>query len=151
MSNKSLQSSSTFTSPLSRDGRSSERELTEKQQSFLDNLVKTGGDPKRAAELAGYAEGSYTYVIKSLKEEIIDLASHILAQSAPKAAMKLVNVMDSEEPIPQASVRLQAAQTILDRTGLGKTDRVDINHTTNGGVFILPSKGEVIDAEYSEA
>jgi len=150
MSNKSLQSSSTFTSPLSRDGRSSERELTEKQQSFLDNLVKTGGDPKRAAELAGYAEGSYTYVIKSLKEEIIDLASHILAQSAPKAAMKLVNVMDSEEPIPQANVRLQAAQTILDRIGLGKTDRVDVNHTTNGGVFILPSKGEVIDAEYSE-
>ena len=150
MNNKSLQSSSTFTSPLSRDGRSSERELTEKQQSFLDNLVKTGGDPKRAAELAGYAEGSYTYVIKSLKEEIIDLASHILAQSAPKAAMKLVNVMDSEEPIPQANVRLQAAQTILDRIGLGKTDRVDVNHTTNGGVFILPSKGEVIDAEYSE-
>ena len=150
MSNKSLQSSSTFTSPLSRDGRSSERELTEKQQSFLDNLVKTGGDTKRAAELAGYAEGSYTYVIKSLKEEIIDLASHILAQSAPKAAMKLVNVMDSEEPIPQANVRLQAAQTILDRIGLGKTDRVDVNHTTNGGVFILPSKGEVIDAEYSE-
>ena len=150
MSNNSLQSSSTFTSPLSRDGRSSERELTEKQQSFLDNLVKTGGDPKRAAELAGYAEGSYTYVIKSLKEEIIDLASHILAQSAPKAAMKLVNVMDSEEPIPQANVRLQAAQTILDRIGLGKTDRVDVNHTTNGGVFILPSKGEVIDAEYSE-
>ena len=150
MSNKSLQSSSTFTSPLSRDGRSSERELTEKQQSFLDNLVKTGGDPKRAAELAGYAEGSYTYVIKSLKEEIIDLASHILAQSAPKAAMKLVNVMDSEEPIPQANVRLQAAQTILDRIGLGKTDRVDVNHTTNGGVFILPSKGEVIDAEYAE-
>ena len=58
--------------------------------------------------------------------------------------------MDSEEPIPQANVRLQAAQTILDRIGLGKTDRVDVNHTTNGGVFILPSKGEVIDAEYSE-
>ena len=150
MSNKSLQSSSTFTSPLSRDGRSSERELTEKQQSFLDNLVKTGGDPKRAAELAGYAEGSYTHLTKTLKNEIIDLASHILAQTAPKAAMKLVNVMDSEEPIPQANVRLQAARTILDRIGLGKTDRVDVNHTTNGGVFILPSKGEVIDAEYSE-
>lgn len=127
-----------------------ERELTDKQQKFLGYLIQTGGDPKEAAELAGYAEGSYTYVIKSLKEEIIDLASHILAQSAPKAAMKLVNVMDSEEPIPQANVRLQAAQTILDRIGLGKTDRVDVNHTTNGGVFILPSKGEVIDAEYSE-
>ena len=32
--------------------------LTEKQQSFLDNLIQTGGDPKKAAELAGYS-GNY--------------------------------------------------------------------------------------------
>ena len=73
-----------------------QRKLSEKQQSFLDNLVSTGGDPKKAAELAGYAEGSYSQVVKSLKEEMIDLASHILAQSSPKAAIKLVQVMDSE-------------------------------------------------------
>lgn len=117
-----------------------QRELSAKQQSFLDNLVNTGGDPKKAAELAGYAEGSYSQVIKSLKEEMIDLASHILAQSAPKAAIKLVHVMDSEDPIPQANIRLQAAQTILDRIGLGKTDRVSVNHTSDGGIFILPAK-----------
>tara|TARA_R110002073_G_scaffold73716_1_gene180330 strand:+ start:962 stop:1435 length:474 start_codon:yes stop_codon:yes gene_type:complete len=130
-----------------------QRELSAKQQSFLDNLVNTGGDPKKAAELAGYAEGSYSQVIKSLKEEMIDLASHILAQSAPKAAIKLVHVMDSDEPIPQANIRLQAAQTILDRIGLGKTDRVNVNHTTDGGIFILPAKQAdeaIIEAE-SEA
>ena len=71
---------------------------------------------------------------------MIDLASHILAQSAPKAAIKLVHVMDSEDPIPQANIRLQAAQTILDRIGLGKTDRVSVNHTSDGGIFILPAK-----------
>ena len=37
--------------------------LTEKQQSFLDNLILTGGDPKQAAELAGYS-GNYHQVIK---------------------------------------------------------------------------------------
>ena len=129
-------------------GSPKERELTERQQSFLDNLIHTGGDPKKAAELAGYAEGSYTQVVKTLKEEIIELASHILAQSAPKAAIKLVDVMDSEEPIPQASVRLQAAQTILDRIGLGKTDRMNIDHKVSGGIFILPEKSvNVFDAE----
>tara|TARA_R100000656_G_scaffold13975_2_gene14124 strand:- start:329 stop:784 length:456 start_codon:yes stop_codon:yes gene_type:complete len=142
---------SRFISSSSQDGRSSERDLTEKQQKFLDGLINTGGDPKKAAELAGYAEGSYSQVIKSLKTEIIELASQILAQSAPKAAIKLVDVMESEQPIPQASVRLQAAQTILDRIGLGKTDRLDVNHTSSGGIFILPAKGEVIDGEYSEA
>ena len=129
-------------------GSPKERELTERQQSFLDNLIHTGGDPKKAAELAGYAEGSYTQVVKALKEDIIELASHILAQSAPKAAIKLVDVMDSEEPIPQASVRLQAAQTILDRIGLGKTDRMNIDHKVSGGIFILPEKSvNVFDAE----
>tara|TARA_Y100000310_G_scaffold298846_1_gene333159 strand:+ start:622 stop:1095 length:474 start_codon:yes stop_codon:yes gene_type:complete len=129
------------------------RKLSEKQQSFLDNLLNTGGDPKKAAELAGYAEGSYPQVMKTLREEMIDLASHILAQSAPKAAIKLVHVMDSDEPIPQANIRLQAAQTILDRIGLGKADRVNVNHTTDGGIFILPAKQadtEIIEAE-SEA
>ena len=129
-------------------GSPKERELTERQQSFLDNLIHTGGDPKKAAELAGYAEGSYTQVVKALKEDIIELASHILAQSAPKAAIKLVDVMDSEEPIPQASVRLQAAQTILDRIGLGKTERMNIAHKVSGGIFILPEKSvNVFDVE----
>ena len=138
---------SNYLSSLS-TGAPKERELTERQKSFLDNLIHTGGDPKKAAELAGYAEGSYTQVVKALKEEIIELASHILAQSAPKAAIKLVDVMDSEEPIPQASVRLQAAQTILDRIGRGKTERVNLDHKMSGGIFILPEKNvNVFDAE----
>tara|TARA_B100001013_G_scaffold297981_1_gene198758 strand:- start:1131 stop:1583 length:453 start_codon:yes stop_codon:yes gene_type:complete len=150
MTEETNRTHSKYLSSLS-TGAPKERELTERQQSFLDNLIHTGGDPKKAAELAGYAEGSYSQVIKSLKTEIIELASQILAQSAPKAAIKLVDVMESEQPIPQASVRLQAAQTILDRIGLGKTDRLDVNHTSSGGIFILPAKGEVIDGEYSEA
>ena len=31
------------------------KELTVKQQSFLDHLVTTNGDAKKAAELAGYS------------------------------------------------------------------------------------------------
>ncbi len=116
------------------------KELTTKQQNFLDNLMTTGGDLKKAAELSGYAENGHWQVAKALKHEIIEMASGILAQSAPKAAMKLVDIMDSDAPIPQASVRMQAAQTILDRVGLGKHDRVDVNHNVNGGIFILPEK-----------
>lgn len=117
------------------------KELTVKQQSFLDNLVDNGGDPKQAAELAGYAQNGHWQVVKALKHEIIDLASTILAQSAPQAAIKLVEVMHSEVPVPQANIRLQAAQTILDRTGLGKQERLDVTNTVHGGLFILPAKG----------
>jgi hypothetical protein len=125
------------------------KELTEKQKNFLGHLMEVGGDPKKAAELAGYS-GNHWQVTKSLKNEIIDLASNILAQSAPQAALKLTEVMNSDQPIPQANIRLQAAQTILDRIGLGKSDRLDVNHTVQGGVFILPAKEEVI-IEHSEA
>jgi len=118
------------------------KQLTIKQQSFLDNLMTTGGDPKKSAELAGYS--SHWQVVKALKSEIIDMASTILAQSAPQAAQKLVDVMESNEPIPQASMRVQAAQTILDRVGLGKKETLDVKHEVSGGVFILPAKEEII-------
>jgi phage terminase small subunit len=120
------------------------KELTTKQQTFLDNLVETGGDPKEAARLAGYSENGHWQVAQALKNEIIELASNILAQSAPKAAMKLVDIMDSNVPIPQANMRLQAAQTILDRTGLGKQERLDVKHKVEGGLFILPAKEEIV-------
>tara|TARA_R110000822_G_scaffold53558_12_gene138141 strand:+ start:1463 stop:1864 length:402 start_codon:yes stop_codon:yes gene_type:complete len=118
------------------------KQLTTKQESFLEHLLETGGDSKKAAELAGYT--THWAVVKSLKNEIIDLASNILAHSAPQAAQKLVTVMESNEPIPQASMRVQAAQTILDRVGLGKRDTLDVKHEVTGGVFILPAKEEII-------
>ena len=46
------------------------KELTEKQQSFLNHLVETGGNAKKSAELAGYTAGHYQ-VVKALKTEII--------------------------------------------------------------------------------
>ena len=59
--------------------------------------------------------------------------------------------MDSTQPIPQANVRIQAAQTILDRVGLGKKDTLDVNVNDTSGLFILPTKKEtIIDGDYEE-
>ena len=130
---------------------STERKLTEKQESFLNNLIETKGNLKLSAELAGYA-GNHYQVIKSLRQEIVDLASNVLAREAPSAAFKLVEVMQSENAMPQANVKLQAAQTILDRVGLGKQDKLDVNHTSGGGIFILPEKHtiNIEEGDYEE-
>ena len=125
-----------------------ERKLTEKQQSFLDNIITTNGDLAKAAELAGYS-GNYHQVLRSLKQEVIELASDVLARSAPSAAFKLVEVLGSNRPVPQANVKLQAAQTILDRVGLGKQERMQVDHNVSGGIFILPEK-QTIDLEAEE-
>ena len=116
------------------------RELTPKQQSFLDNLIETQGDAKKAAELAGY-KSHYHHVVKTLKSEILELTQNILANSAPKAAFQLVEIMESNKPIIQANNKITAAQTLLDRVGVAKIDRVDVNHNVNsGGIFLMPDK-----------
>ena len=125
------------------------RKLTEKQQSFLDNLVTTQGDFKKAAELAGYS-GNHYQVLKSLREEVVDLASDVLARSAPQAAFKLIEIISSERPVPQATNKLSAAQTILDRVGVAKTDRVQVDHNVKGGIFILPEKQTIDITDYEE-
>jgi hypothetical protein len=56
----------------------------------------------------------------------------------------MVEVMDSDRPVPQANVRLQAAQQILDRVGVSKTEKMSVDHNVSGGLFILPTKETVI-------
>jgi hypothetical protein len=134
------------------DKTTTKRELTDKQKSFLEHLVNTSGDAKKAAELAGYSS-HYHHVVKTLKSEILELTQEILANSAPKAAFKVVEIMESKRPIVQANNKLAAAQTLLDRVGVSKVDKVDINHNMNsGGIFLMPDKAPVIieaeDAEY---
>lgn len=128
------------------------RKLTDKQQKFLDVLsTEANGDIKAALKIAGYEDTSYYAVVKSLREEIIDCANTILAHSAPKAAQKLVQVLESDEPIPQVNAKLQAAQTLLDRVGVAKKENINVNHNVSGGIFLLPNKKEVvIEGEYSE-
>ena len=128
------------------------RKLTAKQEKFLDTLGgEAKGDLKEALRLAGYEETSYYAVVKSLREQIVDVANTILAHSAPKAAQSLVEVLESDRPIPQASVKLQAAQTLLDRVGVSKKEHLNINHNVTGGIFLLPNKKEVVlEGEYTD-
>ena len=134
--------SEVYTKPMAMlptQSNQTQRKLTEKQQSFLEHLVETQGDAKKAAELAGYTS-HYHHVVKTLKNEILELTQEILANSAPKAAFKLVEIMESNRPIVQANNKLSAAQTLLDRVGVSKIDKLDVNHNLNSGIFVMPDK-----------
>ena len=128
--------------------REQKRELTERQQSFLKYLVDTKGDAKEAAKLAGYSSPHH-HIVKRLKSEILELTKEVLATSAPKAAFKLVEIMESKRPVVQANNKLTAATTLLDRVGVSKIDKVDVNHSVGGGIFLMPDKAPiVIDKEH---
>ena len=92
-------------------------------------------------------------MVKTLKSEILELTQEVLANSAPKAAFTLVEIMDSTRPIIQANNKLADAQTLLDRVGVGKVERVDVNHNVNsGGIFLMPDKEplDLTDGDYEE-
>jgi len=117
------------------------KELTEQQQSFISALFgEAQGNPKKAAELAGYAPTSYPNVVKSLKNNIVEKAEGILAMHSPKAVMGLVNALDEDGLTPAANIRMEAAKQILDRVGIVKREKVDINAQVAHGIFILPPK-----------
>ncbi len=117
------------------------KELTTQQKTFIDLLFgEAKGNPKKAGELAGYSEHSYPKVIKSLKDEIIERAEYSLALHSAKAVKGLVDALDEDGMTPGANIRMEAAKQILDRVGLVKREKVDINAQVAHGIFILPPK-----------
>jgi len=129
------------------------RKYTEKQQAFLDAMYDSKtGDVRQAMTVAGYdSSAPSTFLLQSLSSELIEIATHTLAKNAPRAANKIVDIMTSDMPIPQVNQKLQAAQTLLDRVGVVKEQKMNVEHNVSGGIFIIPAKEEMtIDAETAE-
>ena len=115
------------------------RELTERQQKFLDLLMdEAGGDVTTAKKLAGYSPNTPNREItNSLKEEIIDVTHSYLARNVPKAAMAMVSALHDPTELGIRD-KMSAAKELLDRTGLVKTEKMQVEST--GGVMLLPPK-----------
>ena len=115
------------------------RKLTEQQQKFLDALFdQAAGSVAQAKKLAGYSDTtSTTYIVNSLREEILDATQMYMSRNAPRAAVAMVGaLMDPTE----LGIRdkMQAAKELLDRTGLVKTEKMQVE--TKGGVMLMPPK-----------
>lgn len=115
------------------------RNLTEKQQKFLDVLFEEAkGDPVKAKKLAGYSDSlASTTVVNSLTDEIAELTKKFIAQSSTKAAYTMFSVMADPTDLG-VKEKMIAAKDILDRAGFTKTDKVEVK--TSEPLFILPAK-----------
>jgi len=98
------------------------------------------GNPREAARIAGYSDHSYPKVVRNLKKEITELAENHLSTHSAKAATRLTDLLDEDGTTPHSNIRLAAANSILDRVGLGKKDSLDVNMKAMHGIFILPAK-----------
>jgi hypothetical protein len=121
--------------------KTQKRNLTDMQEKFLDVLFgEAQGNPREAARIAGYSDHSYPKVVRNLRKEITELAENHLSTHSAKAANRLIALLDEDGTTPQASIRLAAANSILDRVGIVKKDQLDINMKALHGIFILPAK-----------
>ena len=117
------------------------RNLTEKQQKFLDVLFEeAGGNLVAAKKLAGYADGvSSKQVAESLSEEIADLTKKFISSSATKAAYSMFEIMNSPTDLGNKE-KMAAAKDVLDRSGFIKTEKVEVSAANP--LFILPQKAD---------
>ena len=115
------------------------RQLTGKQQAFLQVLFdEAGGNMVTAKKLAGYSDAtSSAEVVKSPKEEILDATQTYMARNAPKAAMSMVGALYDPTELGIRD-KMQAAKELLDRTGLVKTEKMQVE--AKGGVMLMPPK-----------
>jgi len=121
--------------------KNQKRNLTDMQEKFLNVLFgEAQGNPREAARIAGYSEHSYPKVIRNLRKEITELAENHLSTHSAKAATRLTTLLDEDGTTPHASIRLAAANSVLDRVGIVKKDQLDINMKALHGIFILPPK-----------
>ena len=115
------------------------RNLTERQKKFLDALFEeANGDAVTAKRLAGYADSTPTSdIIATLKDELIERTNLYLARNAPRAAVAMAGaILDPTEL--GIKEKMNAAREILDRTGIVKTEKVQVEATN--GLMILPAK-----------
>lgn len=122
------------------------KQLTEKQAKFLEVLFEEArGSAVRAKELAGYSDNTPTSeVVSSLKEEIMDRTQLYMARNAPLAAMSIVDGMIDPTELGLRD-KLNAAKDLLDRVGLVKTEKVQVEATN--GLMILPPKAKETEEE----
>ena len=116
------------------------KELTDKQKSFLSSLFESGGNINVALDKAGYAKTSRSMVLKTLSDEILEAAKTEMAAHSVTAIHRVVEGMNDVGEHPRAELRLKAAQTLLDRVGLGKQEKVEIEGKLLHGVVLMPSK-----------
>ena len=124
---------------------SRKKELTTKQETFLSALFNNGGQVMAAIETADYSPDSRGWLMRTVKDEIIDRAKNQLAGASVKAINRLCDGLEADGTIPsgQMDIRMKAASEILDRAGISKRQEVIINGQMVHGVGMLPAKDKV--------
>lgn len=130
------------------------RDLTDLQRRFVWAMAMTPGIAHwRAAEIAGYQGGQDVTKVSACRlmqqdkilRAIHDLSGKRMGAAALQAADFLVAVFaDTAAPLKE---RIKAAESVLDRVGLGSEQNINVNHnhTDNTGKAMMERIRELAD------
>lgn len=124
-------------------------DLTEQEQQFLDCLfdeeLNPDMDPAIAKRAAGYAKRvPIVKIISGLQGKLQDDIQSYFLSKAPLAARKVVGMLENDNPIPGSERILQAAREVLDRGGVTKKEKAQVEIKMPIGVIPLPALRETI-------
>ena len=106
--------------------------LTDMEQSFIENFTLTG-NATESARLSGYSEKTAKqqgYQLKERLKDHIDKAIKDKMRSSVPIAVETLQKLIQDSKIPP-STRLQAVNSLLDRTGLGTSSTTHIEDITH--------------------
>jgi phage terminase small subunit len=128
--------------------KTDDKQLTDMQRAFVVSYVRNGGKGKAAAIEAGYSENSADVqacqmlkqrpIRDALRNELFDYAE----RAAPVAIRALTRIVT--DPDATNNEVIKASVALLDRGGVPKATRQDLNVTTQHGdvASIIQELGE---------
>jgi hypothetical protein len=123
------------------------KDLTPQQELFLEALfdeeLNPSSDHTLAKEIAGYPPTtSVRSIMTAIKTSLQDDVQNYFLLNSPRAAKEIVNIMTNDNPIPGSEKVLAAAVQILDRGGVTKPEKQQVEVQHSIGVVLLPALEE---------
>lgn len=105
-----------------RPGRKKKRNLTKKQDTYVNTFIQTGSKQK-AIEAAGYSPKSNPESYKPVQDALADRQKEMMKQFMDNADEMKANMLDLARNANSEAVRFQATKDMLDRAGLNPVNK----------------------------
>ncbi len=119
--------------------------LTERELLFLEYLFEEGpeGNPKQAAIRAGYSKTTDVYeILNRLVHDVIRRKADAMILYYVSESIKTIIKVMQDPTEPGAPMALKAAESLLDRAGFSRKDKLEVEHQAPNGIIIIPPKNK---------
>ena len=116
--------------------------LTDQEELFIA-LLEEGLSVAQIAVKLEVSRGRGYQISSKLKDVILGRQRDRLSLGTVRAVTTLLDTLDADATTEKGELRLKAAESILNRTGLTSHTSVEVTVESENGIFLLPGKAIV--------